>query len=536
MSVRYSLDSLQVNGHRLFGWGWLLSEHAPARRIELRITHIDGEGSTLRCQQSGARTDLAEVFGDIAHAISAGFLIQGRVRSELDGCQAQLWAELTDGSELLLELPDFPQRYCTPSRPDHWQGRWRLAVDMLRQGQWLALLRRGWAMLHRRFSGLQRRVNGRLGLGSANRPVLVFDHAMGGGANHFRAERVVQWRTEGRDVLLVTPHLPTLGYEVTRLAAEGNRVARYPDLARCLASLQECPEIVINSLVSYDDPGLVLDWIEQHGRAAHLTFYLHDYHPVCPVWTLVDTSGRYCGIPDLATCRECLGNNDAPFLALLPPLDTGEWRQRWGRLLARVDHLRAFSNASVAVLRKAFPELAADRVQVEPHRTDYIQPDPVTPNLGLPLVIGVVGHINVYKGAAVVAEMAQIIEREALPARIVVIGSIDNVLPSAALTVTGAYHGGQLPAILRREAVGICWLPSICHETFSYVTAELMAHHMPLAVFDLGAPAERVRNYARGRIIAGISARAALDSLFQLREQLLADHDRNDASTLQGAP
>jgi hypothetical protein len=43
--------------------------------------------------------------------------------------------------------------------------------------------------------------------------------------------------------------------------------------------------------------------------------------------------------------------------------------------------------------------------------------------------------------------------------------------------------------------------PSICPETFSYTVEEAMKMQLPIAVFDHGAPAERVRRYDRGIIL-----------------------------------
>jgi hypothetical protein len=43
--------------------------------------------------------------------------------------------------------------------------------------------------------------------------------------------------------------------------------------------------------------------------------------------------------------------------------------------------------------------------------------------------------------------------------------------------------------------------------------AELMAMHVPIVAFDLGAPAERLRQYAHGRVCGEVSARAALHAL-----------------------
>jgi glycosyltransferase involved in cell wall biosynthesis len=63
-------------------------------------------------------------------------------------------------------------------------------------------------------------------------------------------------------------------------------------------------------------------------------------------------------------------------------------------------------------------------------------------------------------------------------------------------------------------------LPSVWPETFSYVAEELMQMGVPLAVFDLGAPAERVARYAEGLILKRIDAALALDELVLFHARL----------------
>jgi glycosyltransferase involved in cell wall biosynthesis len=63
--------------------------------------------------------------------------------------------------------------------------------------------------------------------------------------------------------------------------------------------------------------------------------------------------------------------------------------------------------------------------------------------------------------------------------------------------------------------VGLCLLPSIWPETFSYVTQELMSLGVPLVCFDLGAPAECVRHIA----VATTEA-ALLDAALELHASL----------------
>ena len=349
---------------------------------------------------------------------------------------------------------------------------------------------------------------------------------MGGGANHFRNERVADWHAAGHEVRVVTPVLDALEYAIEGVGPDGERWRQaHPDLQACLAALGRPARIVVNDLVSFDDPLRVLAWTLARKRdGAQVLFYLHDFHAACPAWTLTGSDGRDCGIPQFAQCARCLPANAAPFLAMLPRLDVPGWRRAWGEFLAACDEILAFSASSIAILRRAYPALDPARIELRPHSTAYLgeAPPPFSPHLGEIATIAVVGAISEYKGAKIVAEMAGIIEREGLPARIVVVGSIDGVPSSAALRVTGPYGVGELRGILERERVGAAFLPSIWHETFSYVTAELMHYRVPLAVFDLGAPAERVRDYPLGRIIPRVDARTALLELLAFHRELSA--------------
>src|SRR3546814_11015769 len=92
--------------------------------------------------QAGSRDDLAEAFPGIAHARNAGFLLQGRLRADLNGCEAWLQVELADGNERRLPLPDFPQRYLSQSVAAQMQGKWWLARELLAQGRWRSEERR----------------------------------------------------------------------------------------------------------------------------------------------------------------------------------------------------------------------------------------------------------------------------------------------------------------------------------------------------------------------------------------------------------
>ena len=74
--------------------------------------------------------------------------------------------------------------------------------------------------------------------------------------------------------------------------------------------------------------------------------------------------------------------------------------------------------------------------------------------------------------------------------------------------------------LLQQYGVGVCWLPSICPETFSYVTEEIITMEMPMVCFDLGAPASRVRRYRLGEVARETSAQGALDAIMSLAHKV----------------
>ena len=94
------------------------------------------------------------------------------------------------------------------------------------------------------------------------------------------------------------------------------------------------------------------------------------------------------------------------------------------------------------------------------------------------------------------------IDKNKLEIKIVLIGNIDNEIKSDNFIKTGSYKKEEVPELIQKYEIDEFLIPSIWPETFSYTTDEIMQLGYPLTVFDLGAPAERVKNYAKGRVIS----------------------------------
>jgi glycosyltransferase involved in cell wall biosynthesis len=246
----------------------------------------------------------------------------------------------------------------------------------------------------------------------------------------------------------------------------------------------------------------------------------HDFLSVCPSFVLLNAEGRYCGIPEPAECNRCMQRHESSFVALSPRTQIGPWRALWGDCLQTADEIRCFSESTVRLLTRAYPNLPRERVRIVPHESDYTPARLPRVERTDELVIGVIGHISFQKGATIVKELVEALEREEINARVVVIGTLDLALPSKRLRVTGQYTRDQLVDLVETHRINAFLFPSIWPETFSYVVSEIMALDMPIAAFDLGAPADRLRGYAKASLCREVSAAAALESLVSLHRQL----------------
>ena len=528
-AFRYGIDRLVTRGKRVFGWGW--AAH-PAQAIEAITLSIKGDGweAELPVNHGLARDDVKEAFPDLVNGRSSGFVVTGYL-PQVPARELKLTLKLGDGATACVDVTRAMETHSVRHR-------------RLRELRWFAraVLRR---MMQRDFRGIVRRAKsqnyGAPSLDSlsivgsllprltvAPAVSLVFDHNMGGGANLYRRAVIDERLARGRTVLLCTYNLPTLDYRLHVFAPGGNeQIFRISSFVVLEWILDQAPvdELFLNSPVSFDEPLLFAEWLATM-RALHpktrLTVAAHDYISVCPSFVLLNAEGRYCGIPEISECVACLKRHRASYLTLSPPTEIGPWRALWGRCLATADEVRCFSESTRRLLLRAYPGLDASRIGVVPHRVDYVPARLPKADHGTPLVVGIIGHISAQKGALIVREIVGTIERDRRDIRVVVLGTLDAALDSSRLVVTGPYRREDLVSLIEAHGINMFFFPSICPETFSYVVEEMMLLGLPIVAFDLGAPAERLRNYAASRLCADVSARAALAAIVEYHEQLAA--------------
>jgi len=327
---------------------------------------------------------------------------------------------------------------------------------------------------------------------------LYLAHDLGGGAEHYLQRKIADALAEGKAVVVLRVG-GTAAWQIELhcpaglVRGETNDVELVQRLMQLLPRRRVIYSCGVGAAEPMQLPKMLLDLGQ--GEAHNLEILFHDFLPVSPSYTLLNSQGVYDGLPDPLSntdrAHELPGQGRAPRISL------SQWQQGWGRALDQADKITVFSASSKALVAQAYPEVI-EKIKVIPHR--ILQPVPQVPPGrapdGVP-VIGVLGNIGLQKGAAVLRDLSRHLAQTGR-ARLVVIGNLD---PSFALADPGLVHGSyqirDIAALIRRYGISHWLIPSVWPETFSYATHEALATGLPVWSFDLGAQAEAVKKAAK---------------------------------------
>lgn len=339
---------------------------------------------------------------------------------------------------------------------------------------------------------------------------LIFDHALGGGAQEYIVEKIQILRH-------MEPVLRIQGsgasFRVSLLFGKDAVSVKFSSAETLYVFLQslDIAKIYLNSLSGYAavlEMLRIIALLKTAKVSVHMLF--HDYACICPTGNLINYNDAYCALPQPDACEFCLYQQKIFY-------DMQVWREQWEKFLYTVaDTVETFSEDSKAILLKAYPALARS-VSVTPHKVAYMRP--VKPPCGETIVIGILGAINtVPKGMKIVEQLAACTAgRNNI--QIVVLGECAFAKKSHGFTTVGRYKKAELPEIIEKYAIKILFIPSIWPETFSYTTSEAIETRLPVACFAIGAQAAKVKNYAHGLVIKPIDAGVALDAMCAFLEQ-----------------
>ncbi len=357
--------------------------------------------------------------------------------------------------------------------------------------------------------------------------VVYFHHALGGGADDYMVKQKKKLlKDECIKFIEFRYHVYQNIYqmEITYKDYCMKLYAKSLDEILFHLRLTQIHEIFVNELVSY--PNLfqmlqkILNLKKEFGLS--LTMLLHDFFCICPTINLLLDQGKYCEM----NCghQNCLKHNR--YLYDKAYTDISEWRMQWGNFLKNCDCILAFSEDSGKKIKHIYGDLPGLRVVL--HTTDRMLPVRKKYKCTETVNIAVLGVLGRHKGLYVIKEMLALIEKRKLAVNIIVVGTCEEKLESSHCIVTGRYTREQLPSLMYLFDIDIIFISSIWPETFSYTAQEAMQMKMPVAVFDLGAPAERVKKYEKGIVIKEMTADAALNKIIEFvkKQEVITIPDR----------
>jgi hypothetical protein len=531
-TIHHNIDHLVIKNSFLHCWGWVFEEAEQISELHLQCNLRDGRVIIQPVMYGSLREDVYAHFKNFPQAESSGFLINAAWEgSTLNS--ALLLATTINGRVQNIQIIE-EVNYTEREKRAHTFSLQALlplgarALKLLRQKQYNVLLekaKRYWSArpisVHDPFAELTDILK------SAKKGatvLLIIDHDLGGGAPQYRKQYVDKHIAQGGVVLLLSFYVPTLSYVAQIYGAQKTRRLELANLDTVLKIAQKgyIDDIFFNNAVSFYQPDKIPNFlISLHSMCrGRLTLAIHDFYMLCPSHFLLNSSGRFCNLPDASVCATCLQKNQEGFVSFYPSRDINNWRHEWGRLISDADEIIFFSHSTLQMFSRIYPGMPARVINVVPHSMDYFESRKIPVSFSDNLHIGIVGNIGRHKGSKIVAGLAKLIAKRELGIKITIFGSIDEPVPKNVVRITGIYEHVDLPGLIADSGVNLFFIPSIYPETFSYVTHEIVSMDLPFVCFDLGAQAEVAKAYQHGRVIQLLEDDELLDELCAAFEKI----------------
>lgn len=345
--------------------------------------------------------------------------------------------------------------------------------------------------------------------GLTGRDIMLWvDHALGGGTEVY-SKRQFKILCKKYDVLRLQYFPKTELYHLT-FACNKHRIYtthNIDEIADFLCGIN-IRQIVVNNLVAYKSTTDMLNVIARIKRNCmgmpQVSFRGHDFQSICPSFNLVNCDGKYCDLSYVGGCEKCwaqkkLADNPISHNVLKSGAGTiCEWRRQWGNFFTNTaDEIILFAEPIAKIFIRAYPGIE-QKIKIIPHTVQNYRAAKIKPHDDINIIV--LGNISHQKGAGVICQMAQHLPDNV---NIIVVGEMKNAPDN--ITVHGKYKAKKLPQIMEKYNADIVFIPSIWPETFSYTTSEAISMGLPIACFDIGAPAGRVAKYKRGLVLTEIN-------------------------------
>lgn len=340
-----------------------------------------------------------------------------------------------------------------------------------------------------------------------------FDHTLGGGTDVYARRKIEEIR-KLNPVVKIQYISKSNQYIISLIDSKSIEFyfASSLEEVEAVLSLMDFQKLVVNNLVGYAKVLSVLSMIKSLGgkKKFSVRFNLHDFYSVCPNFNLLYKGQEFCQL-DFSRCEECLSfvSNEKCNLKLSIFVNEAvSWRDSWLIFFEEVcDQIFAFSDSSKEIFLKTYPSLES-KIRVSPHSMPSLRSVKIEKHEGLNIAF--LGAItSEAKGYTVVKNL--ILSNLSDRIKFFVVGEFPESLNG--LKILGRYKLERLPSLIEEEKIDLIIIPSICPETFSYTTSEAIQLDIPVACFDLGAQAEKVKLYKKGIIFSDMGPMSILRKL-----------------------
>ncbi|HEY3848544.1 MAG TPA: glycosyltransferase, partial [Acetobacteraceae bacterium] len=332
--------------------------------------------------------------------------------------------------------------------------------------------------------------------------VILITHDDGGGVERQVGVSAAAHRAAGLRPIVLRPAQEPDGPAMVAIdgAAAGFPNLRYalpretPELLRLLRTANPRLLEVHHTL---HHPPAIYDLVARLGLPYDV--HIHDYAWFCPQVSLIGADRRYCGEPAVVRCEACVA--DAGRI-IDEAIGVQALRDRSAAFLAAARRVVAPSADAAARMRRHFPQM---RPAIVPLEDDGAVADPPRPRARSGVCrVCMLGAISVHKGYDVLLACARDAAERSLPLEFVVVGhTMDDarLLATGRVFVTGRFAAEEAVPLIRAQDASVALLPSVWPETWSFALTELWRAGLPVAAFDFGAPAARIRDTGRGFLL-----------------------------------
>lgn len=349
------------------------------------------------------------------------------------------------------------------------------------------------------------------------RPTLIICAQLGGGTDRFIGQLLENRGSGGQDALILRPGQPETGHRTLRLEAPDapHLTNLIYDAGTELDDLRaDLRHLGVTEAELHHPAQLSGDLLSRLAGWFPYRAHIHDYGWICPRINLLDGNWNYCGEPETAQCETCVATH-GDLLGI--DRSVAAWRDLTRQILQDAQAVGCSSHDTANRMRRYVP---AAHFQIAPAETALpVSPSPVLAirQPGEALRIVVPGAIGPPKGYGLLLDCARDAVERDLPLLFLVLGySMDDeaLADTGRVFITGRYQETEVPALLAELRPHVALLPSVWPETWCYALSHVMAAGLPVAAFDMGAQAERLRLAGSGLLLTpGLSAKALNDAL-----------------------